>query len=209
MMDLSDTIKPKSDQLNADDLLVDDRTIKITAVKKMAGDQPVFISFEGDDGKPWKPCLTVRRILIALWGKDGDSWVGKSLTIFRDPTVKYAGLEYGGIRVSHMSGLTKKATIVLTTSQGKKKPFTVEPLGNVKPAATAVDKKEAAKKKAAEIIKEINAGGDEDAVQAVIKKHKAILDRLRDAYSGLYDSVTDASGAKLDGFSKEDEECPI
>jgi hypothetical protein len=64
MLDLSKTIAPRSDQLNADDLIGGPRTITITGVKLVAEDQPVAISFDNDEGKPWKPCKSMRRVLV-------------------------------------------------------------------------------------------------------------------------------------------------
>ena len=62
MNDLSQTIAPRSDQLNADDLIGGPRTIKVRQVSISKGaDQPASIFFEGDDGKPYKPGLSMRR----------------------------------------------------------------------------------------------------------------------------------------------------
>lgn len=67
MTDLSQTIAPKSDQLNADDLIGRTMTIKITRVSRMSEpDQPVAIYFEGDSGKPYKPCKSMRRLLVSV-----------------------------------------------------------------------------------------------------------------------------------------------
>ena len=56
-MDLSKTIIPKSDQLNADDLISGAKTIKIRDIKGGADEaQPVCIYFYGDNNKPFKPC---------------------------------------------------------------------------------------------------------------------------------------------------------
>ena len=52
-IDISKTIAPKSDQLNADDLIAGPKTITVTGIKLVAEDQPVAIHFEGDDGKPY------------------------------------------------------------------------------------------------------------------------------------------------------------
>lgn len=122
MVDISDTIIPKSDQLNADDLIAGPRTIKITGVvKKNDIKQPIWVSYEGDDGKPWKPCLSMRRVLIKFWGKESDVYIGRSLTLFNDPTVAYGGSEVGGIRISHMSDLEKPENgILLTAKRGKR-----------------------------------------------------------------------------------------
>ena len=43
MIDLSRTVAPKSDQLNADDLIAGPRTIVVTAVKLVVEDQPAVL----------------------------------------------------------------------------------------------------------------------------------------------------------------------
>lgn len=129
MTDLTPTIQAKSDQLNSDDLMAGPITIKITQVVFGGGeDQPINIRYEGDNGKPWKPCKSMRRVLVSVWGPDGSNYVGKSLTLWRDPSVKWAGVEVGGIRISHMSGIDKNISMSLTATRGSKKPFTVKPL---------------------------------------------------------------------------------
>jgi hypothetical protein len=63
-----DTIVPKSDQLNSDDLIGGPRTIRLTKVHLTGEEQPVALHYEGDDGKPYKPCKSMRRVLVQLWG---------------------------------------------------------------------------------------------------------------------------------------------
>jgi hypothetical protein len=136
MIDLRGTIKPKSDQLNADDLIGGPVTIRITGVSVGEGDQPVSISFEGDGGKPFKPGKSMRRVLVNLWGPDGATYVGRSLTLYRDEQVVFGGVEVGGIRISHMSNLQRETTMALTATKAKRKPFTVKPLATA-PAPAA------------------------------------------------------------------------
>lgn len=63
-MDWSCTTKAKSDQLNADDLISNSVTIKITKVEiNMDAVQKGVIHYEGDNGKPYKPCLLMRRAI--------------------------------------------------------------------------------------------------------------------------------------------------
>lgn len=138
-IDMKPTIIAKSDQLNSDDLIGGPKTIKITSVTVTArAEQPCVINFEGDDGKPWKPSKSMCRILIHVWGDDGANYVGKNITLYRDQTVKWAGTEVGGIRISHMEGLTENKTIPLTISRGSKKPFTVRPLQIKQPPAQKI-----------------------------------------------------------------------
>lgn len=137
MMDISKTIEPKSDQINADDLIGGPRTILITHVSAdpSSAEQPVSIRFDGDNGKPYKPCKSMRRVLVHLWGKDGSTYVGKSMTIYRDQEVQFGGIKVGGIRISHMSGLQKAETMALTATRANRRPFTVHPL-KVEPSLT-------------------------------------------------------------------------
>lgn len=133
-MNLNSTIIPKSDQLNADDLITGPRTIKITAIKAGSADQPVSISFEGDSGRPYKPCKSMRRVLVAMWGADGSAYVGRRLTIYRDTSVVWAGEPVGGIRISHASDIPEAFQTSLTATRGKRKPYRVDPLPEEKAA---------------------------------------------------------------------------
>lgn len=128
MTDLRMTVTPKSDQLNYDDMIGGTKTIKITGVKVRVGDQPVVISYEGDEGKPYLPCKSMRRVMITCWGSNGDEYVGKSLKLYGDKNVKWGGQEVGGIRISHMSNIEGKQRMALTETRGKRTPFVVDPL---------------------------------------------------------------------------------
>ncbi len=136
MNDMTHTIVPKSDQLNADDLLTGPITIKITGVSIKGGqEQPVSISYEGDNGKPYKSCKSMNRVLVAAWGADASKYVGRSLTLYCDPKVRWGGMEVGGLRISHMSHIDNPLTMALTVTRANKKPFTVKPLVGAKEAA--------------------------------------------------------------------------
>lgn len=130
MTDLTKTIEPKSDQLNADDLIVGPMTITVTGVKLLSGEQPVSICYQGDNGKPYKPCKSMRRLLISVWGSDGNQYIGRSMTLFRDNSVTFGKDAVGGIRISHMSHIDQRVTIALTKSRARREPYTVEPLVN-------------------------------------------------------------------------------
>jgi hypothetical protein len=138
MSDMMSTVIPKSDQLNADDLIGGKTlTITITAAHVAAGtEQPCTLNYQGDNGKPYKPCKSMRRVLIEIWGKDSKQYVGKSMTLYCDQKVKFGGVEVGGIRISHMSHMSAPRTLALTATKANKKPFVVKPLeGNTAPPA--------------------------------------------------------------------------
>ena len=141
MLDMSETTKAKSDQLNAVDLLGAPKTITITKVSKVNDDkQPIFIDYEGGEGRPYKPCLGMRRGLVALWGLDGEQYVGRKLTLFCNPSVKYAGKEEGGIQISHASHIDKPVKFKLVLTRGKSTMHKVEPLEDTtKPKASVTE----------------------------------------------------------------------
>lgn len=129
MNDMSSVIVPKSDQINADDLISGPRTITITEVDIRPGtEQPVSIFFEGDDGKPWRPCKSMSRVLVAAWGPDAKLYTGRSVTLYRDPKVKWGGMEVGGIRVSHLSHMDRDMSMALTATKGKRAMYVVKQL---------------------------------------------------------------------------------
>jgi len=124
---LSDTIKPKSDQLNADDLLTGSINVTITGIRRGSADQPIILDI--DQGlQPFKPCKTMRRLLIMVWGENGKEWIGRSMTLYNDPTVKWAGVAIGGIRISHVSHIEREQSFMLTATRGKKCQHVVRPL---------------------------------------------------------------------------------
>jgi len=129
MIDISQTTAPKSDQLNSDDLIGGPRTITITRVSaNEGGDQPINVFFEGDDNKPFRPCKGMRRVMMAIWGNNGATYAGKSMTIWRDPSVTWGGMAVGGIRISHMSHMERDTTLAITESKTKRKPLVVRML---------------------------------------------------------------------------------
>lgn len=139
MSDMKQAIIPKSDQLNSDDLITGPITIKITGVTVRGGqEQPVSISFEGDNGKPYKACKSMCRVMVAAWGPDSSKYVGKSMTLYRDPSVKWGGMAVGGIRISHMSDIDENLTMALTVTRANKKPYTVKVLTNAAPPSQPV-----------------------------------------------------------------------
>ena len=142
-------IEAKSDQLNSIDLLGGPRTITITGIKRVEDPkQPIWISFEGDNGKPWKPCLTMRRVMVGVWGKDGATYIGNRMTLYLDPSVPWGGKEAGGTRVSHMSGISEEKTVIVQVARGRKAPLTVKPLADERPGPTVDEAQDAARQAA-------------------------------------------------------------
>jgi hypothetical protein len=119
---------PKSDQINSEQLLSGPLTIKVTNVNIGSAEQPITIHYEGENGRPFKPCLTMRKVLIFAWGPDGREWVGRSMTLYNDPQVRFGGAEVGGIRISHMTDINGQIKVSLTATKGKKALHTIDAL---------------------------------------------------------------------------------
>jgi hypothetical protein len=142
--DITPFIQAKSDQLNADDLIGGPRWARIVNVRVTGGDQqPVTV--ELDEGKPWKPCKTTMRVLAALWGPRAGEWVGRMVRLYRDPSVKYGGVEVGGIRISGMSHIDKPKVLTLSSSKKTKTEYRIDvlrsaPASPPMPAAHASDR---------------------------------------------------------------------
>lgn len=137
MTDMTPAIQPKATELTADHLLSGPRTIKITGVDVAPGtERPVTIHYEGDEGLPFKPCKTVSRILVNAWGPDAKAYTGRSITLYRDPDVKWGGLAVGGLRASHLSHIDGKLVLAVTVTKGNKKPVTILPLVATQSAKT-------------------------------------------------------------------------
>jgi hypothetical protein len=155
VIDISPTIIPKSDQLNAEQLLCDNLTIVVARVEVgSSAEQPVSIYYEGDKGRPYKPCKTMRKLLAYAWSSNAATWIGRAMTLYNDPGVKFGGEMVGGIRISHLSDIQSDIKISLTTTRGKKaqtsvrkmdRPTTADHVGLINAAANMNELKAAFK----------------------------------------------------------------
>ena len=124
---LSRLVQPKSDQLNADDLI---KPIIVTVLRLAvapSADQPIIVEIDGGY-KPYKPCKSMARLIMHLWGEDGQNWIGKRLELYNDHTVKWAGVEVGGIRIAGMSDIAKSTELNVTVSRGKRQKCKIKKL---------------------------------------------------------------------------------
>lgn len=130
-MSMSFTVIPKSDQLNFDSFISGQgKIIKITSViiNVAAETQKCTIHYEGENGRPYKPNKSMCRVLFKIWGEDENIYVGRHLSLYGDPTVRFGADEVGGILISHMSNIDNPVTVMLTKTRANKRPFTVQPL---------------------------------------------------------------------------------
>ena len=137
MNGMAEAFAPKSDQITADDLLSGPMVVKILDVKidLTRPQQKVDVFLVGKD-RAFRPCKTVGKILMNIWG-DADKWVGQSMRLFRDPTVKWSGAEVGGVRVSHVTGIDAPVKVTVMETRTTRKAHTIQPLTITDPIASA------------------------------------------------------------------------
>lgn len=128
-MDIAPAAQPRSDQVNADDLISGPVTVTITEVRKGSSEQPVeIVTAEFGPGRPYRPGKSMLRVLIAAWGRESSTFVGRRLVLYRDPEITFGKDRVGGIRISAMSHIDTRMTLSLTVTRGRRAPFTVDPL---------------------------------------------------------------------------------
>lgn len=130
-MDMTRTIEPRSDQMNFDDVAAQSVTVTITGVTRGTPEQPVNVELAEYPGRPYKPGKSMRRVLVACWGKDSSVYAGRRIRLYGDPDVRFGRERVGGIRISHLSHIREPMTVMLTVTRGRRAPFTVQPLPDV------------------------------------------------------------------------------
>jgi hypothetical protein len=162
IMDLTQSIAPKSDQLNADDLISGPVTVTITEVRAGTPEQPVDVILAEYPGRAYRPSKSMRRVMVSAWGAEASTYAGHRLTLVRNPEITFGRDKVGGIEIAEMSHITKPLTVALTATRGKRKNFTVKPLPaetkpNTDPARGGIPERVAT-----EAVQAISAGkGDE------------------------------------------------
>jgi hypothetical protein len=171
--DISDTLAPKSDQLDAVDLLGGPQTFTIVDVTKGNAEQPVQIHL-AEFPRVWRPGKSMRRVLAACWGTDASVWAGRRVTLYCDESVTFGNDVVGGTRIAALSHIDKAKKIPLLVKRGKSATFTVQPLADApapdpnaaKIAALGSEWKAADADRRKEIeaeVAELKKGGDSDA----------------------------------------------
>lgn len=133
-MDLTETITPRSDQINADDLISGPVTVTIQEVVKGTAEQPVDVRLVEFPGRAYRPSKSMRRVLVMAWGAEAAAYTGRRLTLYRNPEITFGKDKVGGIEIGEMSHLEKPLTVALTATRGKRRSFSVKPLADAPPA---------------------------------------------------------------------------
>ena len=199
MNDMSSVIVPKSDQISADDFIPGPRTFTIEGVSINPGtEQPVNIKLVGEQ-RAWRPCKSMSRCLVAAWGPDANAYIGRSVTLYRDPKVKWGGLEVGGIRISHMSHIERDMVMSLTATKGKRAPHKVSVLEA--PAGKQQQQRQSPEAWTEQYIADVNAADTLDALAEVQQKASKTLDRLAQASPDLHAKAVRAGKDRADALN--------
>lgn len=131
--DISETLAPKSDQLDAVDLLgAPPRIFTVESVSRGNSEQPVEVHL-AEFPRVWRPGKSMRRVLASCWGTDASVWIGRRVTLYCDETVTFGNDVTGGTRISHLSHIDGRKKIPLLVKRGKSATFTVDPLPELSP----------------------------------------------------------------------------
>lgn len=127
-MDISDTLAPNSDQLDAVDLLGSPpRIFTVEKVSRGNAEQPVNLHL-AEFPRVWRPGKSMRRVLAACWGKDASQWVGRQVELYCDETVRFGGEQVGGTRISRLSHIDGPKSVPIIVKRGKSAGYKVDPL---------------------------------------------------------------------------------
>lgn len=143
--DISETLAPKSEQLDAIDLHQSGpRVFTVEKVTAGSAEQPVQIHLVEFD-RPWRPSKSMRRVLADCWGPEASQWTGRRFRLWCDPRVSFGGQEVGGVRILAVSHIDKPKSVPLIVTRGKAAMYKVDPLPAEDPAATLTAARERVK----------------------------------------------------------------
>ena len=136
-IDMTESLAPKSDQLDAVDLVGGPRTFTIENVTRHNAEQP-FNFHLADFPRVWRPGKSMRRVIAAAWGAKASKYIGQRITLYCDNSVEFGGAAVGGSRISHMSGIDKPLKVPLLIKKGRSAIFIVQPLPDAAPVEQTI-----------------------------------------------------------------------
>lgn len=131
MIDLTKAIEADSDCIVAADLTGGTKIIAITNVVEIGGKdkKKVDIHYEGMDGKPFRPCKSMLRVMCQLWETtDGQQFIGRGLELYREENCLYKGEKTPGVRICGMSHIAKPVTVLVQEKRGRGTQYEIRPL---------------------------------------------------------------------------------
>lgn len=187
VLDITPLIAAKSDELCGDDLMVGERVLIITAVDGDGEDsKKLRLHYSGGDGKPWRPCKGMLRVIGSVWGPYANDWIGRSIKVFRYPEATYGGKKVGGVRIKGMSNIAAPFSVAVKESRTLMREYKIELLA-------ASDKPEdKAARWAADYIEQMECQTDLIALKEAHKKEGKIINSLSQRYPEIWQSIDDA-----------------
>ena len=130
-MDITDALAPKSDQLDAVELVAP-RTFTIDTGSRLGNreGQAVVEVRLVDFPRVWRPSKGMLDAIVAVWGTNAKEWAGNQITLYNDRDVTFGKDKVGGIRIAAMTGIDKPTTVQIRgRGQGaRKQPWRIEPI---------------------------------------------------------------------------------
>ncbi|GAB3192026.1 hypothetical protein [Nesterenkonia suensis] len=127
-----------SDHISADLFADGPDTFTITGVTEttLEGEKKRHaVQLAETQGKTWVPALTVLKALAVVWSRETSNWVGQKVTLYRDESVRFGKEAVGGIRVSHITGISEPQTVEVRGAMNRRVSYTFQPL-TVSPRVT-------------------------------------------------------------------------
>lgn len=188
-MDITETLAPTSDQLDAVDLLGGPRIFTVTETSRGNAEQPVNVHL-AEFPRVWRPGKSMRRVLAACWGTDSKQWTGRKVELYCDPDVMFGKDKVGGTRISRLSHIDGPKRIPLLVSRGKAASFTVQPLPV--DAAPSVDWRA--------LIDAATTPDECRGIWSQAAEAGALTDELKAAITARVDSLKPATDERVDDF---------
>lgn len=136
--DIAATLAPKSDQLDAIDLMGQPpRVFTITKVdvQDPNAEQPVSVHL-AEFPRVWRPNVSMRRVLAHCWGSKSSAWTGRRVELYCEDDVKFGNDVTGGTRISRLSHIDGPKSVPLLLSKGRPGSWKVAPLPTAAPEPT-------------------------------------------------------------------------
>ena len=188
-IDIMDCIEGKIDHMTISDVPspIDVRILSVRKSNPADPDdgRPVDIFLEGRK-LPFRPCLTMRRLLAAMWGssKNG-AYEGRTMRLYVDQDVTFGGQKVGGIRISHASDLPDGKPVKTFLSLGRKRKgaIVVQPLSENKSEDKPADKPAPAASWKLQDF-DLRYDGDAGTIEAKKALFRIVKDLLTDTQAG-------------------------
>jgi len=136
-VDITDALAPKSDQLDAVELVAP-RTFTIDTGSRLGNreGQAVVEVRLVDFPRVWRPSKGMLDAIVAVWGTNAKEWAGNQITLYNDRDVTFGKDKVGGIRIAAMTGIDKPTTVQIRgRGQGaRKQPWRIDPIAATAPA---------------------------------------------------------------------------